>query len=456
LSYSEFLASKREVVEPVGFDLSSPIDSRLFPFQRDVTEWAIRRGRSAVFADCGLGKSAIEAQWADRVCDYTKRNVLILTPLAVAKQLARECEKFGVKATVCRDRSDVRPGVNIANYERLHRFDSNVFDGIVLDESSILKAFDGKTRKAIIGFARGISHRLAATATPAPNELIELMNHAEFLDLMSPKEMLATFFRQDGNSTQKWRLKGHAEEEFWKWMASWSVAIRKPSDLGYSDDGFLLPPLEMEEIVVSTPPPPGMVFATGSGGIQERRASRRASLQARVNVAAERAMSTTEPYLLWCDLNDESEALRKSIPDAVEVRGSDNPEAKERALLGFADGSIRVLVTKPSIAGWGLNWQHCYLMDFVGLSDSFEQEYQAIRRCYRFGQEHSVRVGLIVGENETGVIQNLQRKERQAAEMFDGIVRHMSGLSLGRTSRDEMDYRAFSPMVIPQWLSRVS
>lgn len=457
MDYAAFLESKRAVSQPVGFEPKGELSPHLFGFQRVIVGWALRRGRAAIFADCGLGKTIVEIQWATEVAAHTGRDVLILTPLAVAKQMGREAEKFGFSVTVCRNGDDVRPGVNVTNYERLHLFDPSRFAGIVLDESSILKALDGKTRKQLSVFAKSIYYRLAATATPAPNEIIELQNHAEFLDVMSQKEMLATFFVQDGNSTQKWRLKGHAEEAFWAWLASWAVAIRKPSDLGFSDDGFILPPLTIEDVVVGSPRLDGYLFPMEASGLSERRQARKASLEERVAAAAERANSTDEPYLLWCDLNAESEALRKAVKGAVEVRGSDDPEDKERALLGFSDGTHRVIVTKPTIAGWGLNWQHCRYMDFVGLSDSFEQMYQAIRRCHRFGQDRDVRVGVVIGEAEGSVRANVERKERQAAEMFDSIVRHMKGgLSVGQLSRHEMDYRPFKPMMIPLWLPRAS
>lgn len=455
MDYAAFLESKRAVSQPVGFEPRGELSPHLFGFQRTIVEWALRRGRAAIFAGCGLGKTLMELQWATEVVAHTGRNVLILAPLAVAKQIGRESDKFGFEAHVCRSGADVKPGVNVANYERLHLFDSDRFGGIVLDESSILKAFDGKTRKELSVFSRPIHYRLAATATPAPNDLIELTNHAEFLDVMSGKEIVALFFTQDGNSTHNWRLKGHAREDFWRWMASWSVAVRRPSDLGFSDDGYILPPLEMEEIVVDSPPLGGYLFPVEASGLLERRQARRDSLDKRVAVASERANSVGDPYIMWCDLNDESDALRRAIKGAVEVRGSDSAESKENALMGFIDGTHRVLVTKPSIAGWGLNLQHCRYMDFVGLSDSFEQMHQAIARCYRFGQKRSVRAGVVIGEAEGSVLANIERKRKQFDEMFDSIVRHMkSGFSLGMQVRDEMDYQPSRPLAVPHWLAR--
>lgn len=441
-SYDEFLESKRLVSEPVGFDIDAEeIHPVLFPFQRDIVRWAVRRGRAAIFADCGLGKTLQQLEWARLVHEHTGGSVLILAPLAVAAQTAREGEKIGLTVTVCRSGDDVRPGVNVTNYERLHHFTPE-FAGLVLDESSILKSFDGSTRKQIGEFASKIHYRLACTATPAPNDLIELTNHAEFLNIMGGKEILALFFTQDGNTTHKWRLKGHAKEDFWKWMASWSVAVRKPSDLGYADDGFVLPPMTMHQHVVDVDNTQSTLFPIEALTLQERQRARRESILDRVDETAGLVCSNDDQWIVWCDLNAESEALVKAIPGAVEVRGSDTPEHKERALLDFVEGRIRVLVTKPSIAGFGVNMQNCARMAFVGLSDSYEQQYQAIRRCWRFGQTRPVEVHVITAETEGAVVKNIERKEKQAAEMMESIVSHMNH-ELGITSqqRDEMAYR---------------
>jgi hypothetical protein len=442
-TYTEFLQTKRIAVTPAGFD-AEDIHTALFPFQRDITRWALRRGRAAIFAGTGLGKTAMQLEWARQVAAYTGGDVLILAPLAVSQQTVREGEKFGITVTLCQDGADVRPGVNITNYERLHRFDATRFAGVVLDESSILKAYSGATRTAIIEAFAQTPYRLACTATPAPNDYMELGNHAEFLGVMSRVEMLAMFFVHDGGDTSQWRLKGHAEGDFWRWMASWAVMLRRPSDLGYEDGAFNLPPLVMHEHVLeSRVAPQGMLFAVEALTLSERRAARRASMADRVTAAAALANGTDEPFLVWCDLNDESRALTAAIDGAVEITGSDPPEVKERRMLDFSDGHIRVLVTKPSIAGFGMNWQHCPNVVFVGLSDSWESYYQAIRRCWRFGQTRPVQCHVITSTAEGAVVQNIQRKERDAERMASAMVEHMQALNVAElqsASRSEDAY----------------
>lgn len=446
-SYADFLAAKRLADPPTGFEPGS-LSGSLFDWQREVVGWALRRGRAAIFADCGLGKTPMQLEWAHRVCEHAAGlprggRVLILAPLAVSAQTAREGDKFGIPVTVCREASDVREGVNITNYERLSRFNSSDFAGIVLDESSILKAYDGKTRRDIQEFARAIPFRLACTATPAPNDHAELANHAEFLGVMSGREMLALFFKQDGNTTHKWRLKGHAETEFWKWMASWAVALRSPADLGYDDAMFRLPPLKMRSVVVASPDAGVGLFNAEAQTLQERQQARRLSIMERVDAVAARVNADDEQWLVWCNLNAESEALCRAIPDAVEVKGSDSPEHKEAAMLGFADGTVRVLVTKPSIAGFGMNWQNCARVAFVGLSDSYEQFYQAIRRSWRFGQQRAVECYVVTAEAEGAVVRNIERKEAQAAQMMEEIVEHMTGLQVhAPAQRDVADYES--------------
>lgn len=438
--YRTFLESKQTNSAAVGF-VPGPINPMLFPFQSDIVRWALQRGRAAVFADCGLGKTPMQLEWARQIVEHTGGDVLILAPLAVSLQTVREGQKFGVHVTPCRTQSDVKPGVNIANYEMLHHFDATSFAGIVLDESSILKAFGGVLRHEITAFGKQIPYRLACTATPAPNDLIELTNHAEFLEIMTGKEIIALYFTQDGNTTHQWRLKGHAKADFWKWMASWSVALRKPSDLGYDDAGFVLPPLQMHQVTVDGKAHSGMLFPVEALTLQERQGARRDSLPDRVAACAELVNGSTEPWLIWCNLNAESEALTKAIPGAVEVTGSDSNEHKERAMLGFSDGAIRVMVTKPTIAGFGMNWQHCSNMAFVGLSDSYEQLYQAIRRCWRFGQVSPVNVHVVTADTEGAVVKNIERKERQATDMMDNIVEHMANKAFGKADRNEMTYK---------------
>jgi hypothetical protein len=424
--YAEFLAAKALVAVPTGLECVPELRAHLFDFQRDITRWALQRGRAAIFADCGLGKTPMQLEWASHV----PGPVLILAPLAVAPQTVREGDKFGIPVRYVRDMPTDPVGLYVTNYELLERFDLTRFAGLVLDESSILKSYDGATRTAIIEASRAVPFRLACTATPAPNDYMELGNHAEFLGVMSRVEMLAMFFVHDGGETQSWRLKGHAQQDFWRWVASWAVLLRKPSDVGYEDGALALPPLTIAQRTVHTSAPEhGELFTIEAQTLQERIAARRETVAERVAVAAELVNRTPGAWVVWCNLNAESDALVRAIPGAVEVRGSDAPEAKEAALFGFAEGRIRVLVTKPSIAGYGMNWQHCHQMAFVGLSDSWEQYYQAVRRCWRFGQEHPVAVHLIAADREGAVVENIKRKDAQATEMAARMVEHTKALS---------------------------
>ena len=456
--YDAFLATKRENVKAVGFEVEeSDMAPMLFDWQRHIVKWALARGRAALFEDCGLGKTAQQVEWARHVVAHTGRAVLILAPLAVADQTVREGAKFGVEVHRCREASDVVEGaVNVTNYERLEKFAPDPFAGIVLDESSILKAYDGKTRKMITDFAKPIDFRLCCTATPAPNDIVELCNHAEFLDIMSGKEILALFFRQDGNTTHKWRLKGHAQRAFWMWMAEWSVAIRRPSDLGYSDAGYILPALNMRQEAVVNDRHDGYLFAMEAKTLAERRQSRRDSLEKRVARAAELCNGNGEQWLVWCDLNVEGDALAKAIPDAVQVKGADSADFKEKALGDFATGALRVMVSKPSIAGFGMNFQSCHNIVFVGLSDSYEAFYQAIRRCWRFGQAHEVECYVICADSDGAVVENIRRKESQSTEMFEEVVKAMGGLSAAAAHRNEMIYNPTEPVEIPVWLRPVA
>ena len=458
-NYQAFLESKREKVNPVGFEVPpEDINPHLFAWQSDIVRWALSRGRAAMFEDCGLGKTAQQLEWARHVVKHTGKAVLILAPLAVSDQTVREGAKFGIEVVKCRDGGDVRENaVNVTNYERLDKFNPDAFAGIVLDESSILKAYDGKTRKLITDFARSIEYRLCCTATPAPNDTIELCNHAEFLDIMSGKEILAMFFRQDGNTAHNWRLKGHARRSFWQWMAEWSVAIRRPSDIGYSNDGYILPDLVMHDEVVVNSRHEGFLFAMEANTLAERRASRRDTIEERVALAAKMCNESNDQWLVWCDYNAEGDALAAAIRDAVQVKGSDSSDHKEKTLNDFATGKLKVLVSKPSIAGFGMNFQSCHNVIFVGLSDSYESFYQAIRRCWRFGQKSAVQCHVIRSDSDGAVVENIRRKERQAAEMFDEIVKAYSvHMSFGATCRNEMDYSPSLPISIPQWLKSVA
>ena len=439
--YAQFLLQKIKAAKPVGFECAA-LSPALKDYQQAITRWGLKRGRAAYFTDTGTGKTIMQLEWAHRVNLETFKPTLLLAPLAVAEQTKRECERFfDYSVRVCESQADVGPGINITNYEKLHHFTPEAFGGIVLDESSILKSFDGKTRKMLDEFAEGIFYRLACTATPAPNDLIEIINHAEFLGIMSGKEIIALYFTQDGNTTHKWRLKGHAERDFWKWVSSWAVAMRKPSDLGFSDDGFELPPLNIQQITVNAPPPFDALFDIGGKTLQERRRSRKDSLDDRVDVCAEKVNASAEQWLVFCDYNDESAALRKAIPDAVEVKGSDAAKHKTDAMLGFAEGRYRVLISKPSICGFGMNWQNAHNMAFVGMSDSYEQQYQGIRREWRYGQTKPVNVWQIVSEADGDVVANIQRKQREHTEMMDNLIKVMSLDGAQMNERAEMDYK---------------
>jgi superfamily II DNA or RNA helicase len=426
MDYEQFLAGKASVDPMTGLTEVPPLNPQLFAFQRDIVAWALRRGRAAIFADCGMGKTPMQLEWARHI----PGRVLILTPLAVAAQTVREAHKFGIDGVAYSRTADTDARIVVTNYEMLEHFSPDDFTGIVLDESSILKAFDGKTRTKIIEAFAQTPYRLACTATPAPNDYMELGNHAEFLSVMSRTEMLSMFFVHDGGETQKWRLKGHAESDFWTWLCSWAVMIRKPSDLGYEDGAFTLPEMVMHEVCVKVEDPTsGFLFPVEARTLQERLAARRDTIGDRVAHCAAIVNETERPFIVWCNLNSESGALVKAIPGAVEVQGSDSIEEKESRLRRFSEGDIRVLVTKPSIAGHGLNWQHCSDMAFVGLSDSYEQFYQAVRRCWRFGQERSVNVYSITAETEGAVVANIKRKEAEAKKMAENMVEHMHDLN---------------------------
>jgi hypothetical protein len=459
-AYQEFLRSKRIAVAPAGIPDPPELSGRLFPFQADITRWALRRGRAAIWADCGLGKGWMALEWSRVVADESEAPVLILAPLAVAQQFQREGQKMGVRVNVCRSGDDIHDGVNVTNYDRLHRFDPEAFGGVVLDESSCLKDYTSATRNELIEAFQKTPFRLACSATPAPNDHMELGNHAEFLGAMTRTEMLATFFCHDGGETQTWRLKGHARSDFWRWLCSWAVSIRKPSDLGYADDGYELPPLNIHEHIVPVGAEyareAGTLFIDAASGLAAQRASRRSSLEGRVAKCAEVVDSAPDqPWLVWCDLNSESEGLAREIPGAVEVRGSDDPEDKEATLCDFIEGRARVLVTKPSIAGYGLNMQRCAHVAFVGLSNSFEAWYQAIRRTWRFGQARPVECHIILSDADGSVRANIERKRLAAEEMAEEMLAGMGDIqktTVRAMGRDVETYEPRTRMRLPEWL----
>lgn len=438
--YHEFLRSKRLVVKPSGFEPEG-ISNTLFQFQKDIVRWACKKGKAAIFAGTGLGKTAMQLEWAHQVHQHTGADVLILAPLSVAEQTIQEGEKFEVVAHLCKTQADVKHGVNITNYEKLSHFDTDHFAGIVLDESSILKSFDGKVRTEIIEKFRDTPFKLACTATPAPNDHMELANHAEFLHVMSRPEMLATFFVHDGGSTSQWRLKGHAVKDFWEWVASWAVMMSMPSDLGYEDNGFKLPPMKTEQITVDRT---GYAVKEAQT-LQERRRARTDSLDLRVKRSVELVSSKPgESWLIWCNLNKEQDALEKAFGDqCVSVRGSTPHEERMKYTTTWQSGNVHIMVSKPSVFGFGMNWQHCHNVIFVGLSDSFEEYYQAVRRCWRFGQKEQVEVYVITSEKEGAVVKNIKRKERAFENMIHGMIsatQEITKKNIKETSREIEEY----------------
>ena len=427
IAYKEFIENKRLKSVNCGFDVNiDDINPMLFDFQKTLVKWALHKGRCAIFADCGLGKTPMQLEWSKHIYNQTSGDILILAPLAVSMQTQREGQKFGIDVNICRSDDDVNPGINITNYEMLHNFDVSRFMGVVLDESSILKNYTGKIRTQIIDTFLNTPYKLCATATPSPNDYTELGNTSEFLGVMTRSEMLSMFFINDTSDVGTWRLKGHVEDnKFWEWMSSWAVMLQKPSDLGFDDGKFILPELHIEQITIPYEGEKDTLFAYEAKTLTDRRDARRESLNDRVKQAANLVNNDDDLWLIWCDLNSESELLKNSINNSVEVKGSDKNDHKEKSLLGFADGNIKCLVTKPSIAGHGMNLQKCHNVIFVGLSDSYEQYYQAVRRCWRFGQNHPVNVYVITGEREGAVVDNIKRKEADMQKMYAGMVDHI-------------------------------
>lgn len=460
--YQDFLNDKAQLGGFSGFD---PVwmPSFLFDFQQSLVDWATRKGKAAIFADCGLGKTPMQLVWAENVVRKTNRPVLVITPLAVGAQTVREGEKFGVKCHKLIGK--VHSGINVTNYEKLHYFNSKDFAGVVLDESSILKSFDGARRAEITEFMRTVEYRLLCTATAAPNDYIELGTSSEALGQLGHTDMLGRFFKNDQNTikpmrytgfgaprahkedhTDKWRFKGHAETPFWRWVCSWARAIRRPSDLGFADDRFILPELiEKEYLVTALKLAEGMLFPLPAVGLKEQRDERRRTIEERCEKVSE-LVNTKRPALVWCHLNPEGDLLEHSIPGAVQVSGKDSDEAKEEKFLAFTSGQIRVLVTKPKIGAWGLNFQHCNHVTFFP-SHSFEQYYQGVRRCWRFGQDKPVTVDIVTTEGEQAVLENLQRKAKGADKMFSALVAQMrDALEIERGSAFHTEEQ------IPSWL----
>lgn len=451
MEYIDFINRKVITVYAKGINVdATELNPLLFDFQKDIVRWALGRGRAAIFADCGDGKTAMQLEWAEQIRRRTGGNVIIIAPLAVSAQTKREGEKFGIAVNICASQSGIRSDmVNITNYEKLDKFIAECFTAVVLDESSILKSFSGKIRNQIVSMFEKTPYKLACTATPAPNDYMELGNHSEFLGVMTRAEMLAMYFVHDGGETSKWRLKGHAECLFWKWLSTWCVVMDDPKKLGYEVEGYDLPALNVHQIIAD-----GDTVTNEALSLMERRAARRESLEARCQAAADLVNNSIESWLVWCDLNDEAAMLHKLIDGSVNVQGSDTPEYKSRSMLDFAEGKLKCLITKPKIAGYGMNWQNCRSMVFVGLSDSFEAYYQAVRRCWRFGQKNDVNVYIIISAREGAVKENIERKqaenERMKAQLIE-LTRDITKRELTAQCRISTAYSAAMEMRLPSW-----
>jgi len=457
--YQTFLAGKRAVAPAVGFEVAAgALNPLLFDWQREVVAWALRRGRGALFEAVGLGKTAQQIEWGYQVHRHTSGDVLILAPLAVAQQTAREGEKFGRSVTVCRSQSDVRPGVNVANYEMLEHFDAGHFAGVVLDESAILRDFMGVIKRRLVEAFAATPYRLCCTATPAPNDHMEIGNHSEFLGVMPAPEMLSRWFINDTSQTGIYKLKGHAAPDFWRWVASWAAALRTPSDLGYPDDGYILPPLHLHQHTVDVDvmiDRGDHLFRIPGTSATAIHAEMRRTAPMRAALAADLVTGSPGAWAVWCNTNYEADAVTALIPDAIEVRGSDSLAEKERKLGLFSTGEARVIVTKPSIAGRGLNWQHCHQSAVVGLSYSFEALHQLMGRFHRFGQRNPVDVHIIAASTEGAVRAAVERKMAAHERLMSNLTAAVSVLSR-EGDRALTTYNPTKPMAVPSWCRSVA
>lgn len=447
IDYEEVLKRKQKKFRTEGIEVEK-VNEHLFDFQEAIVKWALKKGKCALFEDTGLGKTIQQLSWADEIQKHTHAPVLILAPLAVAKQSVNEGKKFGIEVKYCRHHDDVYDGICITNYERIHLFDTSVFAGVVLDESSILKSFTGKTTNDLLDRFRETPFKLCCTATPSPNDYTELGTTAEFLGVMTRNEMLAEYFINDVTSGTGWRLKGHSEDAFYKWIGTWGMFIKHPKDLGYQAEGYDLPALNIIPITLDSEPEVGELFASYAETLSERREARKESMADRVDKVVEIVENNQgKQFLIWCDFNDESTLLTKSIVGAVEIKGSDTPEHKADAMIEFSGYAIDYLVTKPKIAGFGINWQQCHNMIFCGLSDSFEMFYQAIRRCYRFGQKKEVNVYIVISEKELNVLHNIQDKQRKHEHMVESMQSIMNDIMRAELAGGEYVEKEYMPMI---------
>lgn len=445
MKYSEFLESKKEKPILSGFS-TEEVNKNLFDYQSAIVKWALRKGRCALFEDTGLGKTIQQLSWAEQVVKHTGENVLILAPLAVAKQTAKESKKFGIDCYLCNEQSEVKKGINITNYEKIHKFDTDTFVGVVLDESSIIKNYTGKTTIDFIERFKYTPYKLCCTATPSPNDFTEIGTTAEFLGIMTMGEMLSTYFINDISTGIGWRLKRHAVNDFFRWIATWSMMIKDPSDIGYDGSKFNLPKLNIETIIIESERDESSLFVELAETLTERREARKLSLKERI-AATKKIVEDTEQCLVWCDYNYESEELAKTINQSVEVKGSDKPSFKENSMIGFSEGSVKYLISKPSICGFGMNWQNCHNMVFCGLSDSYEQFYQAIRRCYRFGQTKEVNVYVIISEKEMNVLNNIKNKQKNHELMSKQMIEIMKDIAIGELTNNKKKVIEYIPQV---------
>jgi len=462
MTYEEFIKSKDFKIINKSVDIKrDDLNKNLFEYQKDLVYLALKKGKFALFAMTGTGKTAMQCEWANQVHKFTNKPILILAPLSIANQTINEAKIIlDLDINLCESSDDVKNGVNITNYEKLHRFDCSIFGGICLDESSILKGFTSSTTETLINEFENTLFKLACTATPAPNDFMELGNHSNFLNIMSRTEMLATFFVHDGVETSKWRLKGHAKDKFWEWVANWACLFTKPSDIGYDlieDEKYSLPKKQTFDHIVQSKATQGSLFSIEAETLNDRRKARRDTLQDRCQLVADIVNKSNDIWIVWCDLNAENDLLKKLINDSVSVKGADKENHKIKSAEDFKENKIKALITKPSMFGFGQNWQNCHNMIFTGLSDSFEQVFQAERRCYRFGQKEDVNVHIVISEAEGNVKKNQLRKENQFLTMIDELVVFTKKFTLKEiksVSSETLDYNPNLTMIKPPFIKK--
>lgn len=457
MTYEEFLKSKQRVIKPTGFDCE-PTNKYLFDFQREVTKWSLKKGKAGLFLDTGLGKTICELSYADEVHKHTNKNVLLVAPLAVSKQTAREAVKFGIDVTLCRSQQDVKRGINITNYEMLSHFDIDSFKGGILDESSILKSYTGTVKQQLVKSFANTQYKLSCTATPSPNNTMELLNQAEFLGVMKSHEALAIWFINDTSQSGNYVLKGHAVKSFWEWVSTWAVCINKPSDIGYSDEGYILPKLNEQTIIVDINELSDNILEDGLFRKIETNATafhkeKRYTAEKRAIKCAEIVSKSNEQFVIWCTTDYEADLLKKYIPEAVEIRGSHKPEYKEESAMSFIDGDIRILISKPKIFGYGLNFQNCHNTIFCGIDYSYESYYQAVRRFWRFGQKKSVNAYVVIGSTEKQILDVVHKKEKLQEEMKSAMYGSIKEIQNANIRGTEFKLDLEVPKInIPEWL----